>query len=547
MLNRFASTKIAARAAAFRNDATQWVAGVKVRRNEKKEQKARRLFGLGIATHVFLWIAAGLIVVTLTLFLFWLSFDKPHLQSQAAKGVGPAALFNAAKLALAVVAGIGGVVALVVAFRRQRLGEADHERQERATSRDETRLFTERFAQATEQLGSDQAAVRVAGVYALAGLADDWTAGRQTCVDVLCAYLRMPFRLRSPLPEYEPELEEDRQRFESLRTAIEALDAGRMTYPASEEYQVRSTILRAMRDRMNEYAEVQWSGLNLDFTGAIFDEASFDSFIFDQCDVQFGGCIFVGGASFAQSKILGSRLWFTGAVFLGRIGFEFAHISDSELTLYGDFGHGGDLNFQGCELESGSIDILGPRNGRGHVSFVSSFLKGGDITFSGPEMAGNISIAFSRSAISGTSIKIQDGTYSGGNFWFNGITLQGGHIEFRPRVLYGSARDRMRLAGTEFAFDAADIQGGSIRFGFLDVDGSAIHFDDLEMTGGAIRFVDVVLRSGAVTMKDADVTGGSIDLGGIAETPAGQTIASTVGEFLRPVAPLGESDAEVTT
>ena len=60
-----------------------------------------------------------------------------------------------------------------------------------------TRTLNERFATAAGQLGSDQpAAVRLAGVYAMAGLADDWNfakANQQTCVDVLCAYLRMPY------------------------------------------------------------------------------------------------------------------------------------------------------------------------------------------------------------------------------------------------------------------------------------------------------------------------------------------------------------------
>lgn len=36
------------------------------------------------------------------------------------------------------------------------------------------------------------AAVRLAAVYGLAGLADDWPENRQTCVDVLSGYLRMP-------------------------------------------------------------------------------------------------------------------------------------------------------------------------------------------------------------------------------------------------------------------------------------------------------------------------------------------------------------------
>src|SRR5215475_7505150 len=57
-----------------------------------------------------------------------------------------------------------------------------------------TRTLNERFATAAGQLGSDKPpAVRLAGVYAMAGLADDWPENRQTCVDVLCAYLRLPY------------------------------------------------------------------------------------------------------------------------------------------------------------------------------------------------------------------------------------------------------------------------------------------------------------------------------------------------------------------
>jgi hypothetical protein len=57
-----------------------------------------------------------------------------------------------------------------------------------------TRTLNERFATAASQLGGDKPpAVRLAGVYAMAGLADDWPENRQTCVDVLCAHLRMPY------------------------------------------------------------------------------------------------------------------------------------------------------------------------------------------------------------------------------------------------------------------------------------------------------------------------------------------------------------------
>jgi hypothetical protein len=53
--------------------------------------------------------------------------------------------------------------------------------------------FAKRYQDAATQLGHDKAAVRLAGVYAMARLADDWRDQRQSCIDVLCAYLRMPW------------------------------------------------------------------------------------------------------------------------------------------------------------------------------------------------------------------------------------------------------------------------------------------------------------------------------------------------------------------
>jgi len=55
-----------------------------------------------------------------------------------------------------------------------------------------------RYQTAAEQLGHATAAVRLAGAYAMATLADDWPEQRQTCIDVLCAYLRMPWQPEGP-------------------------------------------------------------------------------------------------------------------------------------------------------------------------------------------------------------------------------------------------------------------------------------------------------------------------------------------------------------
>jgi hypothetical protein len=107
------------------------------------------------------------------------------------------------------VAGAGALVALVVAYRRQKVAEAD-------SAHDRNRVFNERFTAIAAQLGDDQPAVRLAGVHAMAGLADDWDANRQTCIDVLCAYLRMPYE---PEPGEEV-LAKDRLAFRAGREFV---------------------------------------------------------------------------------------------------------------------------------------------------------------------------------------------------------------------------------------------------------------------------------------------------------------------------------------
>lgn len=134
-------------------------------------------------------------------------------------------LFDLVKLSFGVVAGAGALVALVVAYRRQRVDEA-------GAHREATRLHTERFSQAVDKLGSDSPAVRLGGVHALAGLADDAPDDslRQTCIDVLCAYLQLPF---TPDPGDDPAHQEERHRYLAFR-------------------KVRHTILRIIGDHYRQ-------------------------------------------------------------------------------------------------------------------------------------------------------------------------------------------------------------------------------------------------------------------------------------------------------
>ena len=135
-------------------------------------------------------------------------------------------------------AGAGALVALIVAYRRQKITEAN-------SVHDRTRVFNERFTAIATQLGADQPAVRLAGVHAMAGLADDSGSrtGRpaSTFSAPTCACPTIP-------------------------TQATTLTPGRTdAYRANRE--VRHTVIRLIGAHLRAGAAVSWQGLTLDFTG----------------------------------------------------------------------------------------------------------------------------------------------------------------------------------------------------------------------------------------------------------------------------------------
>ncbi|MEU1693447.1 pentapeptide repeat-containing protein [Streptomyces hirsutus] len=202
-------------------------------------------------------------------------------------------LFDLVKLSFGVGAGAGALVA----YRRQRVDEA-------GAHREATRLHTERFGQAVEQLGSDSPAVRLGGIHALTGLADDAPDDslRQTCIDVLCAYLRLPFTpdpgdLPDPLPDGTSPTEERRDAHQDKKDRYRALR------------EVRHTILRLIGDhyRLPQGTHRSWQGCDLDLTGVTIDGS-----------MNFRGVVFSGSAvSFPIARYFGCEVSFDGARFSG--------------------------------------------------------------------------------------------------------------------------------------------------------------------------------------------------------------------------------------
>ena len=208
----------------------------------------------------------------------------------------------------AISAGGVGVVTLIGTLAAQYFGrratsrdiektlKQQSEQLDRTLTEQRTRTLNERFATAADRLGEDKpAAVRLAGVYAMAGLADDWPENQQTCIDVLCAYLRLPYE-RDPGDEVSV--------------------ARWLAFRASRE--VRHTVIRVITAHLRQGAATSWQGHDFDFTGVVFDGGDFSGAVFSGGQVSFHHTEFSGGlVSFGGAVFSGGQVDFVRAVFSG--------------------------------------------------------------------------------------------------------------------------------------------------------------------------------------------------------------------------------------
>ncbi|WP_233289901.1 pentapeptide repeat-containing protein [Streptomyces microflavus] len=283
---------------------------------------------------------AGGVFYSLLVVLDFQGIDK------AAK-LDAATLFDLVKLSFGVVAGASALVALVVAYRRQRVDEA-------GAHREATRLHTERFTQAVEQLGSDSPAVRLGGVHALAGLADDAPdqALRQTCIDVLCTYLQLPFT-----PDPGAADQEGHHHYLALR-------------------KVRHTILRLISDhyRRPQGTHRSWQGCDLDLCDVTIDcSMNFSGVVFSGATVAFSRATFSSGCYvyFDESTFSGGEVYFIGCSFSG-----------STVTFEGSVFSGGRTFFGGAMFCGGDVDFTGVTFSGGDVNFYDAVFSGGTVNFS---------------------------------------------------------------------------------------------------------------------------------------------------------------------
>jgi hypothetical protein len=185
-------------------------------------------------------LVGGALVVVGGLVLLWLGLGRPRVR--AGQPLLPADQLDLVRVVLVLTGGLGGLVALVVAYRRQRLAESQAWRDVRSHRQENYKLFNELYVSTSELLGHESAAVRQAGVYGMARLADDWPAYRQVCIDVLCAYLRTPAHARQA----------DRR----------------------GEREVRLSAIRLIAQHVRTGSDESWRDQTLELDGAVFEGQS---------------------------------------------------------------------------------------------------------------------------------------------------------------------------------------------------------------------------------------------------------------------------------
>lgn len=213
----------------------------------------------------------------------------------------------------------GGIIAILGLIETNRKNSQDHIRQVHAARR-------ERYIEAVDKLSSKSATVRLGGVYALVGLADEWLDDDnideeprlkegQVIINNLCSYIRTPFELADKrkvfLEDKEPEnypgnYNEDRSKF-------------------YEEYHIRESIFK----EINNHLTVLVDGHDRDLSGPWrsftfnFDNSPifYDLIYLTYTNTSFNGAKFYARAIFENSHFFGLTD-FTNAKFFGRTSFN---------------------------------------------------------------------------------------------------------------------------------------------------------------------------------------------------------------------------------
>lgn len=298
--------------------------------------------------------------------------------------------------AVSVATGLGGAVALLVAFGQLRTARMRHEAQ---TDADMQRRITESFMKAVEQLGSQKLEVRLGGIFSLERISIESAPEYWTVMETLCAFVRQ----RSPwLPssaerdsifnDVDPREASREKRFPSDAQAVLTVlgrrddrrspRRERLPPTPTKRYlklDLSYTDLRGARfidhpEHSKNFSEIDFTRSNLqgvafydiNFSQSDFSEADLEGVDFNECDFSHatfdGACmqrLVVNGANFntatfVDTSFANSRIRSTTAIAANFFRASFRECVLDDLRWDGANVAGAD--FSGAMLSSSMLD-----------------------------------------------------------------------------------------------------------------------------------------------------------------------------------------------
>ncbi|MEO7193791.1 MAG: hypothetical protein ABIZ05_03070 [Pseudonocardiaceae bacterium] len=373
-------------------------------------------------------------------------------------------LAEVVKIAMTVVAGIGGTVALTVAVRKQKLAERQHELSEEEVKRQDRRILNERFQNSIEQLGkTESAAVRIGGAYSLAKLADDWLSERQTCINVLCGYLRFPY-----------------------------LSSGSI----DGEREVRQTIIGIIRQRLSRGAEVSWDGNLFDLAGAVLDSLDLSDIYLRESTLRLCGCV-IQAATFRMKGFF---------VMGGEIDARGLRVMD-----------GATLDAQGGYLSnSGRVSLTGSTISSGTVIFEDTHIDGGHLDLDHARIEGSGVLNLSHLLIASvplvqhhpSPLSLDKAEIFGGTVNLERIRITTGRDQ--SKVTWSGGREE---GGGQFiaSFRQLTLTDGRISFNHTEIPYGKFSFANGNYTGGVLDFEYAKLKDCCLDFASAKIDGGVLN------------------------------------
>jgi uncharacterized protein YjbI with pentapeptide repeats len=313
---------------------------------------------------VWLFVAASVAAGTAVTVIFWGGTRAEHRD----------AFESGWKSAAAILA----ILAALVTVERLRLGQREHSRQLAA---DQAKEITELSAKASEQLGSDKAAVRIGGLTDLERLAQSYPQLRQTVMDRVCAYLRAPFE--PPLTRQEKESGSDRNKASAAKASDPSDDPDEQIMARRLELDVRRTAQRIIFRHLRPSSEDSyWPDIAIDLRDAALIDADFRECLLMRPD--FEGAMFFGKTRFDKAQFKG-RTSFTATEIKGRL--SFSEVTVDGVIWFDDAKFGDFADFENLTVHGSAIFDRARFNGL--VMFKDARIAGDyalfdDATFEGP-------------------------------------------------------------------------------------------------------------------------------------------------------------------